>query len=41
MGSDKCLLGHILIYYEGYQPQYTHLQALMLAYAYINLLKML
>ncbi|CAG8677524.1 614_t:CDS:2, partial [Cetraspora pellucida] len=27
-GSNKCLLGHILIYYEGHQPQYTHLEVL-------------
>uniref|UniRef100_U9SQV8 Uncharacterized protein n=1 Tax=Rhizophagus irregularis (strain DAOM 181602 / DAOM 197198 / MUCL 43194) TaxID=747089 RepID=U9SQV8_RHIID len=40
-GSDKCLLGHILTYYEGHQPQYTHLRASMLAYAHINLLEML
>ncbi|CAG8480295.1 19201_t:CDS:2, partial [Racocetra fulgida] len=40
-GSDKCPLGHILIYYEGHQPQYTHLRASMLAYAHINLLEML
>ena len=40
-GSDKCPLGHILTYYEGHQPQYTHLRASMLAYAHINLLKML
>jgi len=24
-GSDKCPLGNILTYYEGHQPQYTHL----------------
>ena len=23
--SDKCPLGHILTYYKGHQPQYTHL----------------
>src|SRR5438046_5326080 len=40
-GSDKCSLRHILTYYEGHQPQYTHLQASMLAYAHINLLEML
>ncbi|CAG8546369.1 7872_t:CDS:2 [Ambispora gerdemannii] len=40
-GSDKCPLGHILTYYEGHQPQYTHLRASMLAYAHINLLEML
>ncbi len=39
-GSDKCSLGNILTYYEGHQPQYTHLRALMLAYAHINLLEM-
>src|SRR5918911_4426112 len=40
-GSDKCPLGHIFTYYEGHQPQYTHLRASMLAYAHINLLEML
>ncbi|GBC04113.1 hypothetical protein RclHR1_05520001 [Rhizophagus clarus] len=30
-GSDKCPLGYILIYYEGYQPQYTHLRASIIA----------
>ena len=40
-GSDKCPLGHILTYYEGHQPQYTHLRASMLVYAHINLLEML
>src|SRR5271154_7178073 len=40
-GSDKCSLGHILTYYKGHQPQYTHLRASMLAYAHINLLEML
>ncbi|CAI2181897.1 907_t:CDS:2 [Funneliformis geosporum] len=40
-GSDKYPLRHILTYYKDHQPQYTHLQASMLAYAYINLLKML
>src|SRR5438046_5506586 len=40
-GNDKCPLGHILTYYEGHQPQYTHLRASMLAYAHINLLEML
>ena len=34
-------LGHILNYYDGSQPQYTHLRASMLAYAHINLLSML
>ncbi|CAG8529332.1 122_t:CDS:10, partial [Cetraspora pellucida] len=38
---EKCLLRFILTYYEGHQPQYTHLRALMLAYAHINLLEML
>ena len=28
-------------YYDGSQPQYTHLRASMLAYAHINLLSML
>ncbi|MEW8689189.1 MAG: hypothetical protein AB2556_25485, partial [Candidatus Thiodiazotropha sp.] len=37
----KCELGHILTYYYGSQPQFTHLQASMLAYAHINLLSML
>ena len=37
----KCPLGHILTYYDGSQPQYTHLRASMLAYAHINLLEML
>ncbi|CAG8765447.1 16365_t:CDS:10, partial [Gigaspora margarita] len=40
-GREKCLLGFILTYYEGHQPQYTHLRASMLAYAHINLLEML
>ena len=39
-GSDKYPLEHILTYYEGHQPQYTHLRASMLAYAHINLLEM-
>ena len=38
---QKCPLGHILTYYDGSQPQYTHLRASMLAYAHINLLSML
>ena len=38
---QKCHLGHILTYYDGSQPQYTHLRASMLAYANINLLSML
>ena len=38
---QKCSLGHILTYYDGSQPQYTHLRASMLAYAHINLLSML
>ncbi|MEW8689005.1 MAG: hypothetical protein AB2556_24565, partial [Candidatus Thiodiazotropha sp.] len=33
--------GHILTYYDGSQPQFTHLRASMLAYAHINLLQML
>ncbi|MEW8689170.1 MAG: hypothetical protein AB2556_25390, partial [Candidatus Thiodiazotropha sp.] len=33
----KCELGHILTYYDGSQPQFTHLRASMLAYAHINL----
>ncbi|CAG8838656.1 17699_t:CDS:10, partial [Gigaspora margarita] len=40
-GREKCPLGFILTYYKGHQPQYTHLRASMLAYAHINLLKML
>ena len=30
---QKCPLGHILTYYDGSQPQFTHLRASMLAYA--------
>ena len=37
----ECELGHILTYYDGFQPQFAHLRASMLAYAYINLLSML
>ena len=37
----RCPLGHILTYYDGSQPQYTHLRASMLAYAHINLISML
>ena len=37
----KCPLGHILTYYDGSQPRYTHLRASMLAYAHINLISML
>ena len=37
----ECPLGHIVTYYDGSQPQYTHLRASMLAYAHINLLEML
>ena len=37
----RCPLGHILTYYDGSQPQYTHLRASILAYAHINLLEML
>ena len=37
----RCPLGHILTYYDGSQPQFTHLRASMLAYAHINLLEML
>ncbi|CAG8605323.1 5946_t:CDS:2, partial [Acaulospora morrowiae] len=40
-GREKCPLEFILTYYEGHQPQYTHLRASMLAYAHINLLEML
>ena len=39
--SQKCPLGHILNFYDGSQPQYTHLRASMLDYAHINLLSML
>ncbi|CAG8838290.1 2977_t:CDS:2, partial [Racocetra persica] len=38
---EKYLLGFILTYYEGHQPQYTHLRASMLVYAHINLLEIL
>ena len=38
---QKCPLRHILTYYAGSQPQYTHLRASMLAYAQINLLSIL
>ena len=38
---QMCPLGHILTYYAGSQPQFTHLRASMLAYAHINLLSML
>ncbi|CAG8502136.1 12372_t:CDS:10 [Cetraspora pellucida] len=38
---ERYLLEFILTYFEGHQPQYTHLQASILAYAHINLLKML
>ncbi|MEW8689292.1 MAG: hypothetical protein AB2556_26010, partial [Candidatus Thiodiazotropha sp.] len=37
----KCELCHMLTYYDGSQPQFTHLRASMLAYAHINLLSML
>ena len=37
----KCELGHIITYYDGFQPQFTHLRASMLAYAHINVLSML
>ncbi|MEW8689300.1 MAG: hypothetical protein AB2556_26050 [Candidatus Thiodiazotropha sp.] len=37
----KCELGHIITYYDGFQPQFTHLRASILAYAFINLLSML
>ncbi|CAG8844037.1 31293_t:CDS:2, partial [Gigaspora margarita] len=40
-GREKCPLGFILTYYKGYQSQYTHLRASILAYAHINLLEML
>ncbi|MEW8688333.1 MAG: hypothetical protein AB2556_21180, partial [Candidatus Thiodiazotropha sp.] len=36
-----CELGHILTYYDGSQPQFTHLRVSMLAYAHINLLSKL
>ena len=38
---QPCPLRHILTYYDGSQPQYTHLRASMLAYAHINLVSML
>ena len=41
VAPQMCPLGHILMYYDGSQPQYTHLRASMLAYAHINLLSML
>ncbi|MEW8688798.1 MAG: hypothetical protein AB2556_23520 [Candidatus Thiodiazotropha sp.] len=31
---QRCPLGHILTYYDGSQPQFTHLRASMLAYAH-------
>ncbi|MEW8688959.1 MAG: hypothetical protein AB2556_24335, partial [Candidatus Thiodiazotropha sp.] len=37
----RCELGHILTYYDGSQPQFTHLRVSMLAYAHINFLSML
>ncbi|MEW8689097.1 MAG: hypothetical protein AB2556_25025, partial [Candidatus Thiodiazotropha sp.] len=37
----KCELGHNLTYYDGSQPQFTHLRPSMVAYAHINLLSML
>ena len=37
----RCPLDHILTYYDGSQPQYTHLRASMFAYVHINLLSML
>ena len=37
---QRCALGHILTYYDGSQPQYAHLRAMMLAYAHIKLLSM-
>ena len=38
---QKCPLGHILTYYDGFHSQYAHLRARMLAYAHINLLETL
>ena len=38
---ERCPLGWVLTYYDGAQPQYTHLRASMLAYAHINLIHML
>ena len=35
----RCPSGHILTYYDGSQPQYTHLRASMLAH--INVISML
>ncbi|CAG8836855.1 4170_t:CDS:1, partial [Racocetra persica] len=40
-GRERCLLGFIFTYFKSHQPQYTYLQASMLAYTYINLLEML
>ena len=36
----KCLLGHIVTYYDGSLPQYTHQRESVLAFAHINLLEM-
>ena len=41
VATSQCPLGHILTYYDGTQPQYTHLRASMLDYAHINLITML
>ena len=38
---ETCPLGHVITYYDGNQPQYTHLGASMLGYARISLLMML
>ncbi|MEW8688978.1 MAG: hypothetical protein AB2556_24430 [Candidatus Thiodiazotropha sp.] len=37
----KCEPRRILTYYDGSQPQFTHLRASMLAYTHVNLLSML
>ena len=38
---ERCPLGHILTYYDGSQPQYTHLRASALGFAHINLISIL
>ena len=38
---ERCPLGWVITYYDGSQPQYTHLRASMLAYAHINMIEML
>lgn len=43
VGYDSILngYGYVITYYDGYQPQYTHLRASMLGYVGINLINML